>query len=147
MMLGILFSLLAGALLFTARIVNFQLSEHLGSAGGSFANHWIGALAGAVIIVIAQVPFMASATPIAWYAWMGGPIGAAFVIISNLTIDKVSIMVSTTLIFIGQVLMSIVLDFLMTGKLITPKQLLGAALIFSGILLNQKASEKQQRKA
>jgi drug/metabolite transporter (DMT)-like permease len=56
-------------------------------------------------------------------------------------------MVSTTLIFIGQVLMSIVLDFLMTGKLITPKQLLGAALIFSGILLNQKASEKQQRKA
>lgn len=147
MMTGILFALMAGVLLFAARIVNFQLSQYLGSTGGSLANHWIGAVVGALVILVAGVPFMASAEPIAWYAWLGGPIGAVFVIISNLTIDKVSIMISTTLIFIGQVAMSILLDYAMTGRVITPKQMIGAALIFTGILLNQKNSQAQKRKA
>lgn len=144
MILGIGFALFAGVLLFGARIVNYRLSRHLGSTGSSFANHWIGAILGALVIIFAQVPFLSSAEPIAWYAWMGGPIGAAFVIICNLTMDRVSVMISTTLIFIGQVAMSILLDFQLTGHAVTPKQLLGGALIFTGILWNQKANQQQE---
>ncbi len=144
MMLGISFALLAGVLLFGSRIVNFRLGQALGSAGGSFANHWIGAMAGAILILVAQVPFLASSQPISWMAWMGGPIGALFVIICNLTMGQVSVVISTTLIFIGQVAMSIFLDFQLTGHLVTPKQLAGGALIFTGILWNQKASEQSK---
>lgn len=137
----------AGVLLFGARVVNYRLGIHLGSAGGSFANHWIGAAVGALLLLVLQVPFLASSESIAWYAWLGGPIGAAFLIISNLTMGSVSVMISTTLIFIGQVTMSILLDYTMTGHLITPKQLLGAALIFLGILYNQKEQQLKKRSA
>lgn len=144
MMLGIAFALFAGILLFGSRVVNFRLSQSLGSAGGSFANHWVGTLAGALLILATQVPFLASTEPISWVAWMGGPIGAFFVIICNLTMGEVSVMISTTLIFIGQVAMSILLDFQLTGHPISPKQLLGGAFIFIGILWNQKANEAQK---
>lgn len=137
----------AGVLLFGARVVNFRLGTHLGSAGGSFANHWIGAVVGALLLLVLQVPFLASSGSVAWYAWLGGPIGAAFLIISNLTMGSVSVMVSTTLIFIGQVAMSILLDYTMTGHAITPKQLIGAVLIFLGIMYNQKAQERTKRSA
>ena len=147
MMLGISFALLAGVLLFGSRVVNFRLGQSLGSAGGSFANHWIGAVVGAILIFVSGVPFLTSSEPIVWYAWMGGPIGALFVIICNLTMGQVSVMISTTLIFIGQVVMSILLDYQLLGHPVTPKQLLGGALIFTGILWNQKASEKQTRSA
>lgn len=147
MILGISFALFAGVLLFGSRVVNYRLAQSLGSAGGSFANHWIGTVAGVVLILVSGVPFLASSEPIAWYAWMGGPIGALFVIISNVTMGQVPVMLSTTLIFIGQVAMSILLDYQLTGHSVTPKQLLGGALIFAGILWNQKISEKQTRSA
>lgn len=147
MILGASLAMTAGVLLFGARVVNFRLGTHLGSAGGSFANHWIGAVIGGLLLLILQVPFLASSEPIAWYAWMGGPIGAAFLIISNLTMGSVSVMISTTLIFIGQVGMSILLDYTITGHPITPRQLLGAALIFLGLIYNQKSQIEKERTA
>ncbi len=147
MILGIGLAMTAGVLLFGTRIVNYRLGSQLGSAGGSFANHWIGAVLGGLLLLVLQVPFLASPEPIAWYAWMGGPIGAAFVIICNLTMGSVSVMISTTLIFIGQVSMSILLDLTLTGHAISPKQLLGAAMIFLGILYNQKAQQLKERSA
>ena len=137
----------AGILLFGARIVNYRLSSFLGSAGGSFANHWIGTVVSGLLLLVLQVPFIASSEPVAWYAWLGGPIGATFVIICNLTMGSVSIMISTTLIFIGQVFSSVLLDMYLTGHPVTPKQLLGGAMIFLGILYNQKTQEKKERTA
>lgn len=145
MILGISLAVIAGVLLFGARIVNYRLGHSLGSAGGSFANHWIGAVISALLLLVLQLPFIASSEAVVWYAWLGGPIGATFVIISNMTMGSVSVMVSTTLIFIGQVGMSILLDYSLTGHPITPKQLLGGALIFIGILYNQKSQSKRER--
>jgi transporter family-2 protein len=144
MILGISLAMTAGILLFGARIVNYRLGHSLGVAGGSFANHWIGTVISALILIVLQIPFIASSEPVAWYAWLGGPIGAAFVMISNLTMGSVSVMISTTLIFIGQVGMGILLDYTITNHPIAPKQLLGAALIFAGILYNQKAQGKKR---
>ncbi|BES66578.1 DMT family transporter [Gottschalkiaceae bacterium SANA] len=145
MILGISLAMTAGILLFGARIVNYRLGHSLGIAGGSFANHWIGTVISALILIVLQIPFIASSEPVAWYAWLGGPIGAAFVMISNLTMGSVSVMISTTLIFIGQVGMGILLDYTITNHSIAPKQLLGAALIFAGILWNQRANRKPEK--
>ena len=70
-----------------------------------------------------------------FYAYLGGVMGALFVILSNFTFYKTSVITSTILILSGQFLSSVLVDILVLQKEISLKNIAGAIIIILSVIL------------
>ena len=77
-----------------------------------------------------------------WYAWLGGVIGAVYVVSILLLLPRLGLALSFSLIIAGQLLISLLLDhFGLLGlpvQSISAGRLLGAALLMIGVALIRK---------
>lgn len=145
--LAVLYAVTSGVTVVLSRSVNTQLSEKIGAMHGALVNHVVGLIVSILILFfvnIETVPFKLN-NPLMYF---GGVLGVVVVYLSNIVVPKVSSFNLTVLSFVGQVLMGLVLDLMLTQTYSVPT-LKAALIIATGILLTiltEKVSIKRTNK-
>ena len=145
--LAVLYAVTSGVTVVLSRSVNTQLSEKIGAMHGALVNHVVGLIVSILILLFVNVeivPFTLN-NPLMYF---GGVLGVIVVYLSNIVVPKVSSFNLTILSFVGQVLMGLVLDLMLTQTYSVPT-LKAALIIATGILLTmltEKVSIKRTNK-
>lgn len=128
----------AGGLVGVSRQLNGRLAVSTSALFASFCNHLVGfVLLTAIGLAIGGLlNDGAFAGP--WYIYLGGPVGVVFVALSSWIIGQIGATRSTMLIIAGQVLGGVALDWVLTGKAVSPVAFGGIVLIVAGVLVAQR---------
>ena len=136
----LVFALLAGAMLPIQFGINAQLATWVGgSIRAAFVSFVVGAAALLVAVLFAQrgLPDRAGDAP--WWVWIGGVLGAFYVLGSIVTAPKLGAATLVALILAGQAIASLLVDHYgwvgFEENPITPLRLLGVALLAGGVAL------------
>lgn len=137
-MFFIILGIFAGACFILNKSINMLLSNETGIFSSNFINHLTGLL-GSFIIYIIVISFsevkVANITNLPFYAFLGGTFGATFIILSNYSFSKTSVITSSILILSGQFLSSLLFDYLVLNNGIKITKVIGAILIIIAIIL------------
>jgi transporter family-2 protein len=141
----LLLALAAGVLLPLQAGINAQLRSVLGSPlAAALVSFLVGAAGLALITLVLRVavPFRAAWAGSAWWQWIGGLIGAVYVLTIIILAPKLGAATLMAAVVAGQMLASLVLD--QYGLLGFPQhpvnavRLLGAVLVSAGVVLVQR---------
>ena len=137
-----LFAVAAGAMLPFQFGINAVLARYVdGAARASLVSFVVGALAllVAVLLFFRGVPSAERAAAAPWWVWVGGLLGAFYVLGSVVTAPKLGAATLVALILAGQAAASLTVDhFGLVGfaeNPITPGRLVGLALVALGVVL------------
>jgi len=136
----LLFALLAGAMLPIQFGINAQLADWVGgSIRAAFVSFVVGALALCVAVVVAARGWPERAGDAPWWVWIGGLLGAFYVLGSIVTAPKLGAATLVAMILAGQAIASLLVDhFGWVGfeeQPITPLRVVGVALLAGGVAL------------
>ena len=127
----VLVSLLTGLTVVVSRSVNSQLAEHKSVIVSTWYNYVTGLLVSAAALLIAAA---AGAAIPAW-AYLGGLLGAAVVLLSNLCVSRMSSLAMTLVMFAGQVFGGVAIDAVILGEF-SWRSMAGGIFAFLGLVLN-----------
>ncbi len=137
-----LFAVAAGAMLPFQFGINAVLARYVdGAARASLVSFVVGALAllVAVLLFFRGLPSGEKAGEAPWWVWLGGLLGAAYVLGSVVTAPKLGAATLVALILAGQAAASLTVDhFGLVGfeeNPITPGRLAGISLVAVGVVL------------
>ena len=137
-----LFAVVAGAMLPFQFGINSVLARYVdGAARASLVSFVVGALAllAAVLLFFRGLPSVEKAGEAPWWVWVGGLLGAFYVLGSVVTAPKLGAATLVALILAGQAAASLAVDhFGLVGfqeNPVTPGRLLGIALVAAGVVL------------
>ena len=135
----------AGAALTTQFAVNAQLRTVVGGPVVAAAvSFFIGmvALVVAAGLVDRSVPEMSAVTSSPWWVWIGGLLGAAFVLTSIVLTPRLGAATTVGLFLAGQMIASVVIDhfglFRVAVQEATLPRILGVGLVLFGVFLVQR---------
>jgi transporter family-2 protein len=138
----LLFALLAGAMLPFQFGINAQLATWVGSPlRATLVSFAVGTLALAAVMVAAyrDWPPVEKMGGAPWWVWIGGFLGAFYVLGSVVTAPKLGAATLVAMILAGQAVASLLVDhFGWVGfeeNPVTPGRLLGIALVAAGVAL------------
>ena len=135
-MFFILISIVSGAIVVISRILNTRLSEKVGLMGSTFFNYFTGLLSALILFAIVKDKFTLNALyNIPLWAYLGGVLGIAVVILSSIVTTKMSTFYITLIIFIGQLFTGIIIDCI-TTKTIPFAKIIGGLLVVLGLAYN-----------
>ncbi len=142
---------LGGVSVVASRILNSKLSDHIGIFPGSFYN-FLGGLIFTILIFIVLVIFKHSPLdglvftgfPLIYY--FGGLLGIAITALSNHYVPKISAFYFTLFMFTGQLISSMIFDYLLTQDFSIGK-LIGAVLVIVGLVMNLLVDKEDAEKA
>ncbi len=137
-MFFIIISVLAGVSIVTARTLNSLLASKIGVFQSTFWNYVVGLifsfafmLASKEVLQISKVEY----GEIPLWAYTGGLIGVIVVMLSNYITLKISAIYLTLLLFVGQLLVAIIIDYIYLDEMSAGK-VLGGILVFLGLAYN-----------
>ena len=135
-MFFILISILSGTIVVISRILNTRLAENVGLIESSFFNYFTGLLSSLILFFIIKDKFTLSQFySLPFWAYLGGILGVAVVILSSVVTPKMSSFYITLIIFIGQLFTGIILDCI-TTKTIPYAKVIGGLLVVAGLAYN-----------
>ncbi|UVO07717.1 DMT family transporter [Pectobacterium polonicum] len=130
----VMIALSNGLCIILSRAINGRLALVRNAFYASLINHVIGFIFLSVITLFASSTFAIDVTNIPLIAFLGGVIGAFFVVINSYVLPLLGVTFTTVLAISGQVISSVVTDIIQHGL---PKnihlQLLGITLILVAI--------------
>lgn len=133
-------AVLGGILTTLSMVINSSLGKRIGVLQSTLINYIVGLIFSLLALIFignnikfSEIQF--ERLPI--YIFLGGVIGVIVVYSSNIIIPRIPVVFSALLLFLGQVLAGIVIDFFMSGSLSYYK-LIGAVIVILGILYNSK---------
>jgi len=137
---------LTGFSIVLARTLNAKLADLTTVPIGTFYNHVTGLIVClAILFIWGHDSFAHTARHLTfvglwlfspnWYIYMGGILGLIVIILSNLTVIKVSAFYLTLLVFIGQVFSGVVIDMLITQE-VSIRNIIGGVLVTIGLSVN-----------
>lgn len=139
-----LFAFTAGALTLISMITNSKLSTYVGTRQSTLVNFTAGLIVSIVLYFLFQeTTFKLISLPL--WAYFGGFMGIFIVIISNIVIPKIPTVYTTLLIFIGQLLTGVLIDFIQYRELSVYK-FIGVMLITAGLYFNFIIDKNDQLK-
>ena len=139
-----LFAFTAGALTPISMITNSKLSTYVGTRQSTLVNFTAGLIVSIVLYFLLQeTTFKLISLPL--WAYLGGLMGIFIVIISNIVIPKIPTVYTTLLIFIGQLLTGVLIDFIQYRELSIYK-FIGVLLITAGLYFNFIIDKRDQLK-
>lgn len=143
--LYILAALFAGVSVVITRIFNAKIAEELGTIEGTYINYLTGIVGAFIFFLISKEYVDLSGTnysnlPI--YAYFGGAIGILVVVLSNYATPKVSSFSLSLLVFIGQLFIGILIDFISYGE-VSMWKIVGGILILLGLIYNIKVEKEE----
>ncbi|MCD9032167.1 DMT family transporter [Luteimonas sp. Y-2-2-4F] len=127
-----------------------RVGRRLGAPGASVVNHIGGALF--LLPLVALLPagapqLFAAALRAPWYAFLGGAIGALFVMITSWVIPRIGVMKTTVLFVSGQMVTSTLIDLVQDRLQSPPRAAAGVALIVAGVVLGEVFKQRARREA
>ncbi len=131
----------AGALLPFQALINARIAAQLtGPVIGTLVNFIIGAAATslALIVMRAPTPSISQITSTPWWAWLGGVMGAFFVLTATLTVHKLGAAGLSAIVIAGQLISALALDhfgLLGASHGLSPSRIAGAAFLLVGVYL------------
>lgn len=134
----VLVSLLSGVTIIVSRMVNARLGESAGVRVSTFYNYAVGLALSLVLLPLLgrSEPMLGGLLPPgSFYSCLGGAFGVTVVLLSNITVTKISSFYMTLLLFLGQVFSGTALDALLTG-VFSPRIFQGGLLVAGGLALN-----------
>lgn len=143
-MLYIFLAFISGFLVIISMIINSHLAKKIGVFQGTFINYAMGLLFSAIILLLTGSLFditFETLTNIPLWAFFGGIIGVAVVSISNVIVPKIPVIYTTLLVFVGQLIAGILLDYFY-GSSISKGKLIGGAFIIAGLVYNFTVDKK-----
>lgn len=137
MWFSVVFSFFAGVAVVFQRIVNAKLSERCSTLATTLYNYIFG-LAGALLFLLilgrADISKLAEVKNIPWWMYLGGILGIGTIFVSAAVAPKISQLVMSLLIFVGQMFCSVCIDFLLDGSL-NVSNIVGGFFALAGLLL------------
>lgn len=133
----IILSLLTGVTVVTSRTINARLAQKTSMLASTWYNYFIGSLVSFVMILICfkKIDFTSFSFSTNISIYLGGILGVVTVLLSNITVTKISSYYMTLLLFIGQVFSGIIIDVILTSELSTIN-LIGGLLVTIGLSLD-----------
>lgn len=137
-MFYIFLAIISGISIVVSRIINSNLAEEIGVLEGTFYNFLTGFILSCIFLLISNEFITLShetfaSTP--FYLYLGGIIGVATISLSNFITPKTSSFYLTLLIFIGQLFMGILIDYITFSQLSTGK-IIGGIFVIIGLAWN-----------
>jgi transporter family-2 protein len=136
--LAVLVSFFAGINIVISRTLNAKLAELTSIRRGTFYNYLIGLLV-AVPVCLLFGKNEAAFTDFAFspniYIYFGGIIGVCVVLLSNITVTKISSFYLSLFLFIGQVFSGILIDMVIS-QTFSPRNLIGGIFVAIGLSVN-----------
>lgn len=138
----IVLAIAAGGCIAVQAAANGSLRTHLSDARYAAFFSICGTILTAVLAMLVLRPPLPAAAAIRgtpWWTWVGGPLGAIFVLAGAALAPRLGAAAFISAVVAGQLISSLVLDHF--GLMNVPQQpltaarLLGAALVFAGVLL------------
>jgi len=143
----IFFSFLTGVLIVTSMILNGELSKRIGTINSIVINYLTATLA-SIIFYSITLNFISNAPTIANTSlvyFLGGVIGVLTTYIFNVIVHKIPTVYTVILRFIGQMLISAIIDYLYFN-IFSIGKVVGCVLFLIGIILNAKSDESYKQK-
>lgn len=132
----ILIAVLGGVSLGINRSLMGIVGKRLGSIESSVINHLSGAIF--LILLVLAAPFafdISILKSVPSFAYLGGIVGAFFVIIISFVIPRIGVLKTSILLISGQVLFSTIIDLVNGNLRSIPNAAIGVVLILSGVLI------------
>lgn len=141
----VILSIFTGMLFILIKTINMMLAKDVGIYKSNVVNHLTGTI-GALIFVllfVRQSSFQfETLTKIGIFPLIGGLLGATFVCLSNYTLPKTKVLISTLLILMGQTVASVIIDYFVLGQIASIKTLIGTVLIVVAVILYNEPKKK-----
>ncbi|WP_082761247.1 DMT family transporter [Clostridium sp. ATCC 25772] len=137
-------AIIGGVLTTLSMVINSSLGKRIGVLQSTLINYIVGLLCSMIVLLIVGSNVELSTVEfnnIPIFVFCGGIIGVVIVYTSNIIIPKIPVVYSMLLLFIGQILAGIIIDFLI-NKEIEINKILGAMVVTIGILYNSKVDNK-----
>lgn len=134
MLFFVMIALVNGICIVTSRTLNGALAMSKNAFYASLINHIVGFLFLSLVLIFQHKLFIVDLSEIPYIAFVGGIIGAFFVVINSYVLPKLGVTLTTLLAICGQVVSGFVLDVINghVGSNLT-LQLIGLLLIIAGV--------------
>lgn len=142
----LILSILAGVTVVLGRILNAKLAEKIGTVQATVINYVVGIFFSFLFLLIMNrgLSFTGHPSQLPIWAYLGGILGVAIIMISNYTTPRVPAFYLTLLVFLGQLAVGILIDWLVS-KDFSPLKLMGSLFVVAGftynLLLDKKSSK------
>ena len=134
----LILSVFTGMLFILVKTINMMLSHEVGIYKSNVTNHLTGTF-GALLFVLlfatGSTFEIMDLTNVGVFPLVGGILGATFVALSNYTLSKTKVLISTLLILVGQTLCALTIDYLLLDKVISFQAIIGTILIIVAVIL------------
>ena len=137
-----LLAVLAGVSFVTQATINSALRSSLGSPSwAAFVSYLGGTLTMAVVLLLSRqpLPLAAAVASSAWWTWLGGLLGAVYVVITIVLLPRLGAGVVVGFLVLGQMLGSLVFDqygwFGLAPHRADPARVAGAIFLILGAIL------------
>ena len=146
--LALLLSFAAGVNIVISRTLNAKLSDFTSVRMSTFYNYLTGLIIAIPVYFLLgnnEVVFTKFVISPNFYIYLGGIIGVCVVLLSNITVAKISAFYLSLLLFIGQVFSGILIDALIS-QAFSFQNLIGGILVAIGLCVNLLFDKKQFKK-
>lgn len=137
-MFTIFLAAISGVFVILSFITNANLAKHVGVFQGTLINYVTGLFGiSALMLFYGNMTdlSMSNMSSIPKWAYAGGFVGVMIVASSNIVVPKIPALYTTLLLFIGQIVAGLVIDYMQSG-LIDPIQIAGGSLVLVGMVFN-----------
>ncbi|WP_258406084.1 DMT family transporter [Shewanella aegiceratis] len=128
----ILLALLNGVCIGLCRILNGRLGQASDAYYASLWNHGVGFALLSLLLVLMPTTPISGLLDAPLYAWLGGVVGAGFVVLNTQVILRLGATLCSLLVISGQLFSGVLFDLIV--KEVNQLQLLGVLFIFIGVL-------------
>jgi len=139
-------SFLAGFTIVMSRTLNARLSAVTSVRVSTFYNYLVGLMVSALFLLIlgrGEIAFAELTFSPSWYVYLGGVLGVAVVLLSNIVVVKVSAFYLTLLIFVGQVFSGVLIDVFLAQEVVL-RNVIGGVLVAAGLSINLILDSRQR---
>lgn len=144
-----LLSVLAGVTVVLGRILNANLAQKIGTVQATTINYVVGLFFSFLLFIVINQGFQFSSSyaPLPIWAYCGGLLGIVIIMASNHITHHVPTFYLTLLVFLGQLSVGFIIDWLISKEFSTSK-LIGSLLVVTGftynLILDKKSAIKQE---
>ena len=143
---AVVVSFITGANIVVARTVNAKLAEHTTVRTSTFYNYVVGLCVAVPVFLLlgrGELTYTGLVLYSNWWIYLGGVIGVCVVLLSNVTVIKISAFYLSLLLFIGQVFSGLAIDVVIT-QAFSARNLIGGVLVAFGLCVNLVLDKKSE---
>ena len=139
-----IFPLMVGCSIVLAMVQNGRLADYIGLKNCTLVNFLTGVTGAAILFIITKESFISihEFNHIPIFGLLGGFFGLFVVTLSTIVVAKIPVITSTMLMYIGQLVMGILIDYY-RGTPLSIGKIIGCVLIVIGVYFNSYIDKKQ----